>query len=50
MMRKLAEKKDSTITFADFMHDLDLNPKSIWENSKKLQDGRFLKKTSRGTF
>ena len=50
MMRKLVEKKDSTINFADFMHDLDLNPKSVWENSRKLRDGGFLKKTSRGTY
>ena len=50
MMRKLVEKKDSTINFADFMHDLDLNPKSVWENSRKLRDGGFLKKTSRGKY
>ena len=50
MMRKLVEEKDRTMNFADFMHDLDLNPKTVWENSRKLRDGRFLKKTSRGTY
>jgi len=50
MMRKLVAKKDSAINFADFMHDLDLNPKSVWENSRKLRDGGFLKKTSRGNY
>ena len=50
MMRKLVEKKDQTVNFADFMHDLDLNPKTVWENSRKLKKGGFLKKTSRGTY
>ena len=50
MMRKLVEEKDRTMNFADFMHDLDLNPKTVWENSRKLRDGGFLKKTSRGTY
>ena len=41
MMRKLVEEKDRTMNFTDFMHDLDLNPKTVWENSIKLRDGRF---------
>jgi len=50
MMRKLVEEENRTINFAGFMHDLDLNPKTVWENSRKLRDGGFLKKTSRGTY
>jgi len=50
MMRRLVEAEDSTMNFADFMRDLDLNPKTVWENSKKLSDGGFLTKTSRGTY
>jgi DNA-binding transcriptional ArsR family regulator len=50
MMRRLVEKEDSTLNFADFMKDLDLNPKTVWENSKKLSDGGFLTKTGRGTY
>lgn len=50
MMRKLIAEENRTITFAGFMHDLDLNPKTVWENSRKLRDGGFLKKTSRGTY
>ena len=50
MMRKLIARENRTITFAGFMHDLDLNPKTVWENSRKLRDGGFLKKTSRGTY
>jgi DNA-binding transcriptional ArsR family regulator len=50
MMRRLVEDEDSTMNFADFMKDLDLNPKTVWENSKKLSDGGFLTKTGRGTY
>ena len=50
MMRRLVEEEDSTMNFADFMRDLDLNPKTVWENSRKLSDGGFLTKTGRGTY
>ena len=50
MMRRLVEEEDSTMNFADFMKDLDLNPKTVWENSRKLSDGGFLTKTGRGTY
>jgi Mn-dependent DtxR family transcriptional regulator len=32
------------------MKDLDLNPKIVWENSKKLEEGGLLEKTSRGKY
>jgi len=50
MMRRLVQEEDRTMNFADFMRDLDLNPKTVWENSKKLSDGGFLTKTGRGTY
>lgn len=50
MMKRLIEEEDSTMNFADFMKDLDLNPKTVWENSRKLSDGGFLTKTARGTY
>ena len=50
MLRKILEKEDQTMNFAGFMQDLDLNPKTVWEHSKKLIDAGFLRKTSRGTF
>ena len=50
MMMKLVEEEDRTMNFADFMKDLDLNPKTVWENSRKLSDGGFLTKTGRGTY
>jgi DNA-binding transcriptional ArsR family regulator len=50
MMRRLMEEKDRTMSFADFMRDLDLNPKIVWENSRKLCDGGFLTKIERGKY
>jgi DNA-binding transcriptional ArsR family regulator len=50
MMRRLMEEEDRTMSFADFMRDLNLNPKIVWENSRKLRDGGFLEKTARGKY
>lgn len=50
MMRLLVEDENRTMSFADFMRDLDLNPKTVWENSKKLEESGLLKKTGRGRY
>lgn len=50
MMMRLLEKEDRTISFADFMRDLNLNPKIVWENSRKLRDGGLIEKTERGKY
>jgi len=50
MMRRLVQQEDHTMSFADFMRDLDLNPKTVWENSKKLEEGGLLEKTGRGKY
>jgi DNA-binding transcriptional ArsR family regulator len=50
MMSRVVEEEDRTVRFAEFTRDLDLNPKIVWENSKKLRDGGFLKKTGRGRY
>jgi len=50
MLRKLIEEKDRTMNFAGFIQKLDLNPKTVWEHSKKLADVGFLNKTNRGTY
>ena len=39
MMKHLIEQRRRTINFSDFMKDLDLNPKLVWENTKKLRAG-----------
>jgi DNA-binding transcriptional regulator YhcF (GntR family) len=50
MMTRVLEDENHTMSFADFMKDLDLNPKIVWENSKKLEQGGFLEKTGRGQY
>ena len=50
MMKNLLVDEDQTVTFAEFMRDLDLNPKLVWENARKLIEGGFLMKTGRGEY
>lgn len=44
------KEEDGTMSFADFMRDLGLNPKIVWENSRKLEDGGLLEKRGRGKY
>ena len=50
MMKRLMEEENRTINFADFMRDLNLNPKIVWENAKKLTEGGLLEKVERGKY
>jgi DNA-binding transcriptional ArsR family regulator len=50
MMKKVVERQNRAISFVDFMKDLDLNPKTVWENARKLRDGGFLEKVERGRY
>lgn len=50
MMKLLIWEENRTLSFADFMRDLSLNPKIVWENSKKLEESGFLKKAGRGRY
>lgn len=50
MMKHLIEKKNGTINFTDFMRELNLNPKLVWENTKKLREGGLVVKVSRGRY
>jgi DNA-binding HxlR family transcriptional regulator len=50
MMRQLLENEDRMLSFADFMRDLNLNPKTVWENSKKLEESGLMTKTGRGKY
>ena len=49
MMRRMLEE-ESGLSFSDFVRDLNLNPKIVWENSKKLIDGGLVEKTGRGQY
>ena len=50
MMKRLFEDEDRKIGFGDFMKDLDLNPKIVWESTKKLQNSGFLVKSEDGKY
>jgi len=50
MMTRLFEDNDLTLGFADFMRDLDLNPKIVWEGTRKLREGGLLTKSSDGKY
>lgn len=50
MMKKLFEDEDLTLGFADFMKDLTLNPKIVWESTKKLREGGLLVKSDDGKY
>ena len=50
MMKRLIEERNHTMNFSDFMHDLDLNPKLVWENTRKLRDGGLVTKIGRGRY
>lgn len=50
MMKRLMEEENHTVRFADFMRDLDLNPKLVWENARKLSEGGLLVKVGRGRY
>lgn len=50
MMKLLFEDEDRKIGFGDFMKDLELNPKIVWEGTKKLQDSGLLVKSEDGKY
>lgn len=50
MMKRLLKEEDHTMSFTTFMRDLDLNPKIVWENTKKLKEGGLLEKVERGKY
>ena len=50
MMKRLFEDEDQKLGFVDFMRDLGLNPKVVWESTRKLQQGGLLEKASDGKY
>jgi DNA-binding transcriptional ArsR family regulator len=50
MMTRLFEEDDQTLGFAEFMKDLDLNPKIVWESTRKLRKGGLLTKSPNGKY
>jgi len=50
MMKRLFEEEDQKLGFVDFMRDLGLNPKIVWESTRKLREGGLLEKASDGKY
>jgi DNA-binding transcriptional ArsR family regulator len=50
MMTRLFEHDEQALGFADFMRDLDLNPKTVWESTRKLRAGGLLTKSRDGKY
>jgi len=50
MVKRLFEEDDCTLGFTDFIRDLGLNPKTVWQNTKKLCDGGLLEKGENGKY
>ena len=50
MMKQLIERRNRTINFSEFMRDLHLNPKLVWENTRKLKEGGLVEKIGRGKY
>jgi len=50
MMKQLLKRRNRVITFTDFMRDLNLNPKLVWENTRKLREGGLVVKVGRGRY
>ena len=50
MMTSLLEMENHTMNFTDFMRELDLNPKIVWENARKLRESGFVTKVDRGRY
>lgn len=50
MMRQLMEKEDHIVNFTDFMRVLDLNPKLVRDNTRKLSESGLVEKVGRGRY
>lgn len=50
IMKRLFEDENVTLGFIDLMKDLDLNPKIVWESTKKLRESGLLVKSENGKY
>jgi len=50
MMKRLFEDEDLTLGFVDFIKDLGLNPKIVWEGTRKLRESGLLVKSDEGKY
>lgn len=50
MVTRLLEEDNFTLGFTDFTRELGLNPKIVWQNTKKLCEGGLLEKSKDGKY
>ncbi len=50
MMKHMLEEENVTVRFAEFIRDLDLNPKLVWENTRKLRESGLIEKSDNGKY
>ena len=50
MMTRLLGDEDMTLGFGEVMRDLRLNPKTVWDSTRKLQEGGLLVKSKDGRY
>lgn len=50
MMKQLLQDDDLTLGFGEFMRDLGLNPKTVWESTRKLQESGLLIRSEDGRY
>ncbi len=50
MVKRLFEQDDDSLGFTDFTRELGLNPKIVWQNTKKLCDGGIMRKGEDGKY
>jgi Mn-dependent DtxR family transcriptional regulator len=50
MVKRLFEQDDDSLGFTDFTRELGLNPKIVWQNTKKLCDGGLIQKGQDGKY
>lgn len=50
MMKHMLEEEKVTVRFAEFIRELDLNPKLVWENTRKLRESGLIEKSDNGKY
>ena len=50
MVKRLIEEDGYTLGFTDFIRELGLNPKIVWQNTKKLCEGGLFEKDENGKY
>lgn len=50
MMRAFFERIDHSLTFTEMMNELGMNPKLVWDSTRKLRQNRLIEKEEDGKY